>query len=449
MITFNMLDMLSNQIAHAILHEIKPIHFDDSYENDYVICVSMEPSIELIIALLGVWKTGAAYMPLDTAARIDTTEHVLNDAKPILIIHNENHPNTSLFGDYTSISFDKLKLYVSQTASGPVRPADTYGKGKLDIAVIFFTSGSTGISRGVRLSHANIQNRMLWQWNTFPYNENEIKTIFKTSIAFIDSVAEIWSPLFSGLTLVIVNKTVQNDIEKLIDVLEKYEIQRITLVPTILRTLLLYLSVEHNAVKLKNLKLIISSGEPLTAQLAKDFYKQFSENEHTLCNLYGTTETMGDVTYFVCSGSKQVEKLAHIPIGRTVYNSIVYLLDSDLRPVKNGLHGDIYVSGANVCRGFVNNRDADKFIHNYFTLDDNMLFKTGDYGCYRNGVIFFSGRIDSRVKVRGKRVDLTDIELHLMELPGIERGRIELLLKLCSTHSISFQFRFFVIVLVN
>lgn len=426
MITFNMLDMLSNQIAHAILHEIKPKQFDDSYENDYVICVSMEPSIELIIALLGVWKTGAAYMPLDTAARIDTMEHILNDAKPILIIHNENHPNTSVFGNYTSISFDKLKLHVSKSASGPVNAGETYGKGKLDIAVIFYTSGSTGISRGVRLSHANIQNRLLWQWDTFPYNLNETKTIFKTSIEFIDAVTEVWSPLCCGLSLVIVTKTVQNDIEKLIAVLEKYEIQRITLVPTILRTLLLYLSVGPNVEKLKNLKLVISSGEPLTAQLAKDFYKQFSENEHTLCNLYGTTETMGDVTYFICSGSKQAEKLDHIPIGRPAYNTIVYLLDTDLRPVKNGLHGDIYVSGANVCRGYVNNRDADKFIHNYFTLDDNMFFQTGDYGCYRNGVIFFSGRIDSRVKVRGKRVDLSDIEKHLVELPGMERGGIGL-----------------------
>jgi acyl-coenzyme A synthetase/AMP-(fatty) acid ligase len=133
---------------------------------------------------------------------------------------------------------------------------------------------------------------------------------------------------------------------------------------------------------------------------------------------------MGDVTYFVCESKKQLDGLERVPIGAVLDNTIIYLLDSDHRPVKSGAIGELYVSGANLASGYVNGRDPDRFVENPLAVDPmfSRIYKTGDYASLHKGFVYYEGRTDSQIKIRGHRVDLSEVEKNLMSLDYVEKG---------------------------
>lgn len=147
------------------------------------------------------------------------------------------------------------------------------------------------------------------------------------------------------------------------------------LVPTLLRGILVYLSFRDDKTRhpLKALKLFVCSGEILCLNLASEFFDHFPEGEHLLANFYGSTEVMGDVTYFVCENKKQLHELPKIPIGYPVDNTVIYILDAEMRPVNMGEIGEIYVSGSNLAAGYVNKRDPDRFVENPLAFDQSKL----------------------------------------------------------------------------
>lgn len=179
----------------------------------------------------------------------------------------------------------------------------------------------------------------------------------------------------TGLTVVVVPKCITSNPERLVKLLDEYKIRRLVLVPSLLRSLLIYLNLEGGSVKkperlpLYNLQIWVCSGEPLALSLAKEFFNYFQEGTHTLYNFYGSTEVMGDVTYFSCSTKKQLDTLDRVPIGLPISNTVVYLLDADYRPVRNGEIGEIFVAGSNLASGYVNNRDPDKFLENPLAIE--------------------------------------------------------------------------------
>lgn len=149
--------------------------------------------------------------------------------------------------------------------------------------------------------------------------------------------------MLNGLSLVIVSKEVTQNPSLLVELLEEFSIERLVLVPTLLRSLLMFLPLQKNVgQQLRNLKIWVCSGEPLSLQLAREFFDYFEEGRHVLCNFYGSTEVMGDVTYFVCESKKQLDNMIRVPIGYAVDNTIIYLLDQDFRPVKSEEIGELY-----------------------------------------------------------------------------------------------------------
>lgn len=221
---------------------------------------------------------------------------------------------------------------------------------------------------GVRLSHSSLMNRLQWQWETFPYSSTEQICVFKTSLTFGDSVAEIWSPLLTGRTVLILPKCLTKDPTQLVSILHEYEIERLVLVPTLLKSILLSLSLQLNVGLLKKLKLWVCSGETLPLSLAIEFFDYFPENEYSLCNFYGSTEIMADVTYFICGGKDQLRNF-DVPIGRPIFNTTIYILDADRKPIEVGETGELYVSGANLAVGYVNGRDEERFVENPMAVD--------------------------------------------------------------------------------
>lgn len=178
---------------------------------------------------------------------------------------------------------------------------------------------------------------------------------------------------FTEKTVLVVPICVAKDPSQLVTILEEYEIERLFFVPTALKTLLIYLSLKQDHKLLKKLKLWITAGEILSASLVNDFYDYFPENEdYLLCNSYGSTE-IHDISYFLCRGKEQIRNYTgSIPIGRSVYNTVIYILDAERKPVKTGEIGEMFISSVSLTCGYVNGCDKGRFSDNILTDDPSM-----------------------------------------------------------------------------
>lgn len=420
--TYEQIDKLTNQIARTIQQTIKQNELPKNQDGDYIVAVNMHPSDSLVIVLLSIWKSGCAYLPLDHAFPGPRIEHIIRESRPVLVIHDED---SEFYLNTSKLSWNDLLLLSQCQLETSLSETEKLQHEKDDLAIVLYTSGSTGIPKGVRLPHRVILNRLQWQFRSFPYSQTEKVCVFKTALTFVDSVCEIWGPLINGLSILVVPKALTKDPEKLVNLIDEYQIERLVLVPSLLRSLLLYLGLQGtNKNSLKSLKTWVCSGEPLAVSLAEEFFQHFDENRHKLCNFYGSTEIMGDVTYHVIEGHQQLMEYPKVPIGMPLDNTVLYLMDKDFRPVKAGDVGELFVAGLNLAAGYVNGRDPDKFIDNPLAIDPTFskLYRTGDYAKIEKGTLLYEGRTDSQVKIRGHRVDLSEVEKAVASVEGVEKA---------------------------
>ena len=328
----------------------------------------MKLSDDFVTTCLGIWKAGAAYLPIETLFTENRVEHILTEARPVLVIYDDSYPNVRFFAKQKSIKFSNLKRESNEMESDNIPDELTLTKGSPDTkAVAMYTSGSSGPPKGVRISHHSLHQRINWQLVTYPYEESENFCCFKTAINFGDHLAELWCPLIAGKALVVVPRDVSQDTEKMVSLLEEYKIARLFGVPSLLRSLLLYVNTSRsteNGPALSRLSLWISSGEPLTIQFATEFFDYFKGGKNILVNFYGCTETSCEVLFYELVSEQQVKALNRIPIGTPFFNTIVYILDTPKKPLPEGEIGEIYVAGAFVDDGYINGRDPGAFLKN-------------------------------------------------------------------------------------
>ncbi|XP_063239802.1 beta-alanyl-bioamine nonribosomal peptide synthetase ebony [Bacillus rossius redtenbacheri] len=390
---------------------------------DRLVAVCMEPGRELLVALLAAWKSGAAYLPLDPGFPAARVRHILGEASPALLVADT--VDARLYeGLVDAVSYEELRQEAAHLPGEPLVQEEMLGQGS--IALVLYTSGSTGVPKGVRLSHRAVLNRLAWQWRVFPYGSEERTCVFKTALTFVDSVCELWGPLLCGRAVLVVPREVTRDPERLVRLLEDHQVERLVLVPSLLRAVLLCLELDprRGGGRLARLRTWVCSGEPLAPELASRFFRAFPGGRHRLCNFYGSTEVMGDVTYHVMESSRDVAIAGKVPIGRPLDNTAVYLLDSQMQPVVAGEAGELYVAGLNLADGYVNNRDPDRFVSNPLSTDPDYsrLYRTGDFARLVKGTLLYEGRTDSQVKVRGHRVDLSEVERAVLSLAPVQKG---------------------------
>ena len=360
---------------------------------DKIVAVNLLPDAELIVSLLAIFKIGAAYLPLDPTFPADRVAHILQDARPILLVTAGSILRTCSFATVVveqNVPVFDLEEKESNEATVLEETKEGDDKGK-SLAAVLYTSGSTGIPKGVRLEHRTILQRLNWQWRTFPFASTEVGC-FKTALTFVDSIAEIWAPLLIGQPVEIVAKAVTQDTQRFIDLLDRCKITRLVLVPSLLKAMLTLLKSERAGRAdplLQHLKTWVCSGEILTGELLLEFYDCFPAGT-IICNYYGSTEVMGDVTYAAFQSRDEVLSTLiddKTPIGTTtiqvvVWNSFsitsiqshlgkpldncaVYLLDSAMELVDVGEIGEIYVAGSHICSGYVRNREMERFVTNH------------------------------------------------------------------------------------
>jgi amino acid adenylation domain-containing protein len=365
--------------------------------------VALERSADAIAALLAVMKTGASYVPIDPAYPKQRIEFMLKDSGARVLITQHRlrmrlpeHGGQTVFMDRDSPDIraeSRLNPQVSLDSGCP--------------AYVIYTSGSTGNPKGVLGTHRASMNRFAWMWRAYPFQAGEV-CAQKTSLSFVDSVAEIFGPLLQGVSVVVIPDETVNDPDELVRQLAAQRITRIVVVPSQLGAILD--GCPQSGTWLHTLRFCFTSGEALPHSVYERFTKLVLHAR--LVNLYGSSEVAADVT---CFDNSSTSLRGFVPIGKPIANVRVYVLDSFLSPVPIGVPGEIHVAGDCLAQGYLDRPEltAERFVADPFH-PGGLLYKTGDLGCFHeDGNIEFLGRRDNQVKIRGLRIELGEIEAAL------------------------------------
>ena len=393
-LSYGELNARANRLAHHLIAlGVGP---------ETLVGVCLERSPALIVGLLGILKAGGGYVPLDPIYPPARLAFMLADTQaPVLLTEEVLLGQLPAFKGHVLCLNHEWDVIASAPDSDP--PCRTMAE---NVAYVIYTSGSTGEPKGVVLTHANAIAFLAWANRTFDRESME-RTLFSTSICFDLSIFELFAPLVSGCTVVLVR-----------DALELSQAPS-ALAPSLLNTVPSAAQALLEAEGLPaGLRTICLAGEPLSAEMVARL--RDAAPEAHIYNLYGPTESTTYATY--C----EVDRGARITIGRPVSNTDVYILDGQLRPVPIGVSGEICLAGAGLARGYLNRPDltAEKFVPDPFSgVAGARLYRTGDLARYRpDGNIEFLGRLDDQVKIRGYRIELGEIEAVLSQDPTVRQA---------------------------
>ncbi|QFG00391.1 amino acid adenylation domain-containing protein [Psychrobacillus glaciei] len=371
--------------------------------------IYLERGIESIVSQLAILKLGCAYVPLDPSYPDNRISYMIENSNLQSVITLEKYQNNLSHLNLVVYLIDKEQSLICQESSENFA---TTSMAK-DLAYIIYTSGSTGKPKGVMVPHENVVNLVNWQKAQYDLHEGR-KVTHLSNPAFDASIWEIYPTLCTGATLYIVEeekKIVPEDLKTWL--LEK-EIN-VSFIPTPLIEPL----VELKWPKRHSLNFVLTGGDQL--RLSKEIQLPF-----TLVNHYGPTET----TVLATAGVVKSKDRASIfpDIGKPISNTQTYVLDKSLNITPVGVTGELYIGGAGVALGYMeNNEQTHKhFVSNPFTSDkESRLYKTGDLVKYLpDGRIQFVGRSDNQVSMRGYRVELGEIESVLNRIPTIQHAKV-------------------------
>lgn len=411
-LTYQELNNKGNQLAHYLREMgVKP---------EVPVGVYIDPSLEMITAVLGILKAGGAYVPLDPTYPPERINYMLHDTQTPIVL--TVHASRLAFDDtqtvdppqFITLDGDWPTIAHHATTNPPSVTAPT------NTAYIIYTSGSTGRPKGVCCAHTGVLN-LLASFNSYqPIGVGENVTLW-TSLSFDVSVYDIFSALMTGATLHIVPQTVRPDTDAMLNWLVAHNIHSAYLPPFMLADMATWL---RQAPSLPPLKRLLVGVEPIPEMVLAEIRQRIPGLQ--IINAYGPTEaTVCCTQYLVPSDSDNENKT---PIGRPVQNLDIYLLDINLQPVPVGLPGELYVGGVGLAHGYLARPGltAAKFIPHPFSKEPGArLYKTGDLARYLpDGNILFIGRGDQQVKIRGFRIELGEIESILSQHVGVQETAV-------------------------
>ncbi|MDI5967961.1 amino acid adenylation domain-containing protein [Streptomyces sp. SL13] len=373
---------------------------------EQTVALALPRSVELVVALLAVLKTGAAYVPVDPDHPAERIEHILGQAGPSLLLTTTATATGLPAGQAVdTLVLDSPEALAAQAAypGGDVTDAErTTPLSTAHPAYVIFTSGSTGRPKGVAVPHQGIVNRLAWMQAQYGLTEHD-RVLQKTPSGFDVSVWEFFWTLTEGATLVVARPGGHQDPAYLAKVIHDERVTIAHFVPSMLHAFLQ----EPAAAHCTGLRRVISSGEALPGDLRTRFLTLLDAELH---NLYGPTEASVDVTHWACAAD---DRPGPVPIGRPVWNTRVYVLDAALRPVPPGTAGELYLAGVQLARGYLNRPSltGERFTADPHGAPGSRMYRTGDIARWTaDGALEFLGRADHQVKIRGVRVELGEIE---------------------------------------
>jgi amino acid adenylation domain-containing protein len=391
-ITYRELNQKANRVAYLLREK--------GVLADNIIGIKMERSVEMIIGILGILKSGGAYLPIDPGSPQERIDYMLNDSKASLLFTSEE---------------------LSDVGRGTKSCAPTTRNPHLSLAYIIYTSGSTGRPKGVMVEHSSLVNILSALQAAYPLSESDTY-LFKTSYIFDVSAAELFGWFWNGGRLAVLEVGGEKDPGKIIETIQWQYITHINFVPSMFSVFAEYVEQQgcENFARLSSLKYIFLAGEALFPDLVERFASL--DTGITLENIYGPTEAAIYSSWY---------SLAHwdgkdgIPIGKPMPNIRIYILDNtgSLQPV--GIPGELCIAGTGVARGYLNNPEltAERFVTHHSSLIIHRFYRTGDLARWLpDGNIEFLGRMDQQVKIRGFRIESGEIESRLLRHPGVKEA---------------------------
>ncbi len=402
-LTYFQLNERANKLAHYLA--------ENGVGPDKVIGIMVERSLEMVIAILGVLKSGGTYLPIDVDAPRDRIEYILGHARAdVLLVSEETESGNA--GSYKEIRIDSPAIAEKSANELSVRISPA------NLAYIIYTSGSTGKPKGVMVSHGNVNNFLNWAIQHFSLNETD-KMMLITAISFDISVLEIFGSLLSGAEMHIMSRELLYDPPAFRDYCRNNLITVWHSVPSLMIQYLTEFDGEHmEAFEIGTLRHIMLGGEAWSKDLARRIRTVFEDVQIT--NVYGPTEATIWVTSHLV-GEQDLVDNSVLPIGKPIRNNKVYILDDAGKLCGVGIPGEICIHGDNVTRGYLNNEEKTRENFSLHPQYGN-LYRTGDLGKYTgSGAIHYLGRKDNQVKVRGYRIELGEIENVLAESQEIQQ----------------------------
>ena len=387
-ITYQQLNEQANQLAKVLMvHNVT--------KGDKV-AFSLDRSPDMLITMLAIMKAGAVYIPLDPLFPLNRINYMLDDSKAVVLLTSQRYKGRYQSNAKELLIENEWPNLADYPSTNPLVEVDGD-----DLAYILYTSGSTGMPKGVAVAHHNLVN-FLYSMQREPGLTAADKLLAVTTVSFDIAGLELFLPLLTGAEIVIADTATAKDGRALLNIIKDQNITVMQATPYTWRIML-----ESGWDKSAQIK-AICGGEALPAELADRLLNCAT----SLWNVYGPTETT------IWSTVKEIRPGEPITIGRPIDNTSVYILDNFFKPLPPGATGEIYIGGEGVAKGYLNLPELteEKFIYDPFAkLPGAKMYRTGDLGRFmENGEIACLGRADSQVKIRGYRIETGEIEYQLV-----------------------------------
>ncbi|MFF8726760.1 non-ribosomal peptide synthase/polyketide synthase [Streptomyces sp. NPDC015171] len=384
------------------------------------VALALPRSTDLVVAVLAVLKTGAAYLPIDPALPPERVRHLLADAAPVaLVTTTGTTPDTAvpvLPLDDPGVRADLDR----RPAAGPPRRALPDSP-----AYAIYTSGSTGRPKGVVVPHANVVRLFTRTRHWFGFGPDDVWTLFH-SYAFDFSVWELWGPLLHGGRLVVVPEDTARSPEDFLRLLADEQVTVLNQTPSAFYPLSRADAELPDVSARLALRTVVFGGEALDVTRLADWYARHPDTAPRLVNMYGITETTVHVTYAPLDRSA-VRAGTASPIGTGIPDLRIHVLDDTLQPVPPGAIGELFVAGEGLARGYLGRPGltAARFPADPFGRPGTRMYRTGDRARLRaDGTLEYLGRADQQVKIRGYRIEPGEIEAALHSHPEVAAAAV-------------------------
>ncbi|PSF37372.1 non-ribosomal peptide synthetase [Aphanothece hegewaldii CCALA 016] len=404
-LTYRELDKKANQLAYILQQQ--------GVTTETLIGLCVERRLDMIVAMLAILKAGGVYVPIDATYPQERINFIVEDTGLELVL--TQHEYISLFSGVKCICLDVGIWFPNP--SHPTNPNVLISSTPQydNLAYVMYTSGSTGIPKGVCIPHRGVI-RLVKENNYIHFGTDEV-FLQAAPTSFDAATFEIWGALLNGAKLVLLPYH-QPSLTELGNAILKYQITTLWLTAGLFQ-----LMIDEQLDSLVSIRQLLAGGDVLSRVHVQKFLHRYPNSR--MINGYGPTEG----TTFTCTADLSVDDDA-LPIGRPISNTQVYILDSYLQPVPVGVAGELYIGGDGLARGYLNRFDltAEKFIPNPFSRDViyhvcTRLYQTGDrVRCLPNGNIEYLGRLDRQVKIRGFRIELGEIEAILNQHPKVKES---------------------------
>nr|WP_131193009.1 non-ribosomal peptide synthetase [Pseudomonas daroniae] len=402
-LTYSALDRLANQVAHRLIRQ--------GARPETRIGIVARRSIETIVGLLGILKTGGVYVPLDPEYPVQRLKYMVQSSGIAFLLAQGQCEHVVGASGVVPLALDLAGLIGEPEHAPEVQVHED------NLAYVLYTSGSTGRPKGVAMPHGVITRLVEWQALHMP---GTWRTLLFASPCFDVSFQEIMSGLSSGATLIQTLETERRDFARLIALVSIQNVERIYLPFAVLQ--LFAEQALSSGTRLPALRQIITAGEQLKFTGALAHWASV-ETQCRIINQYGPTESHVVSNYILAADDEH-----ELPsIGAPASSACLYVLDNNLQLAPAGASGELYIGSSVLARGYLNRPDltAERFIADPFAPHGGRLYRSGDRARWRpDGLLEYQGRLDDQYKIRGYRVEVAEVEAQLLALPGIKEAAV-------------------------